>query len=346
MGERCVKMARIIPAAHSKGSPPEVIRLFLCCQAAAGDVVRLAAAAGLHGPGPDFWLARRDRVLFLLVRVGRHRKRPRGRRPDGLFGGARPPIGEGEGGTGRFFASIARDGLPSSRPPSSSPISAGRRLAGGNRMRRQGRLGRQGNPHAGAFARLAERRISSDPDPPRKSTACEGVHAGSRRPAAFTVRQPIERHTEAELGHYLLDYRPGTCAQTGPELARAGQTTAQDFSCGSSTASPAAANRSSSFTAPNAAPAFPRKRILILTHNRALIRDLRRRYPAERRRPGRRSGTPSWAGAAAIGQKIGVAAIGYGRGWSWRRRIGMNIAGTRPFPNNAAGRDRLDQRPA
>jgi hypothetical protein len=61
-------------------------------------------------------------------------------------------------------------------------------------------------------------------------------------PAAFTVRQPIERYTEAGLGAYLLDYDQEQALKIDLNLSQAGQNAAQDFQLRLITAVPPPAN--------------------------------------------------------------------------------------------------------
>jgi hypothetical protein len=61
-------------------------------------------------------------------------------------------------------------------------------------------------------------------------------------PADFTVRQPIERYTEAGLGAYLLDYDQEQALKIDLNLSQAGQNAAQDFQLRLITAVPPPAN--------------------------------------------------------------------------------------------------------
>lgn len=98
-------------------------------------------------------------------------------------------------------------------------------------------------------------------------------------PKAFTVRQPIERHTEASLMTYLLDYDQEYALKLDINLPQTGQHTAQDFQL--RLINGVAGSGKSLIIIYRAyimRQHFPHKSILILTHNRPLIHDLRRRY--------------------------------------------------------------------
>lgn len=98
-------------------------------------------------------------------------------------------------------------------------------------------------------------------------------------PSAFTVRKPPERHTEAALDTYLLDYDQEYALKLDLDLPQTGQATAKDFQL--RLINGVAGSGKSLIVIYRAhilRQLFPRKRILVLTHNRALNYDLRRRY--------------------------------------------------------------------
>ena len=110
----------------------------------------------------------------------------------------------------------------------------------------------------------------------RKAFAPEAVV-----PAAFTVRGPIERNTSAALTEYLLDYDQEWVLKCDLDLSQDGQRESNDLSVrlingvagsGKSLIIVYRAHLLRGF--------FPDKRILVLTHNRALIQDLKARYLA------------------------------------------------------------------
>ncbi|MCA9985573.1 MAG: DEAD/DEAH box helicase [Anaerolineales bacterium] len=98
-------------------------------------------------------------------------------------------------------------------------------------------------------------------------------------PATFTTRSPIERHTDAELTEHLLDYRQELLLKTDLDLTAPARAAANDFSI--RLVNGVAGSGKSLIVIYRAhllRQLFPHKKILVLTHNRPLIRDLRSRY--------------------------------------------------------------------
>lgn len=98
-------------------------------------------------------------------------------------------------------------------------------------------------------------------------------------PDSFTVREPIERHTGAELTSYLLDYRQEFLLKEDLDLSTEGHATVKDF--GIRLINGVAGSGKSLiiiYRARLLRQLFPNISILVMTHNRALIRDLKTRY--------------------------------------------------------------------
>ena len=98
-------------------------------------------------------------------------------------------------------------------------------------------------------------------------------------PAALTVRKAPNRHLEAELTEFLLDYDQETALKTDLTLGENGEPLAQNFRL----------NLVNGVTGSGKSlillyrlrllnELYPGKSFLVLTHNRALIRDLESRY--------------------------------------------------------------------
>jgi hypothetical protein len=110
-------------------------------------------------------------------------------------------------------------------------------------------------------------------------------------PADFTVREPIKRHTSAALSEYLLDYDQEWLLKVDLDLSEQARQTSQNFSV--RLVNGVAGSGKSLIIVYRAhllQRLFPKKRILVLTHNRPLIRDLQARY--ERMSEGGQS--PEW----------------------------------------------------
>ena len=264
-----------------QGSPPEVIRLFHLLRRLPEDVVVSQRLPTLHGPGPDFWLARQDRVLFLAVSAVTPQEAARAGQM-GLFGGGGRPIGEGEGERlAAFSHSIAH--IPHLPAAILFPNLNGQQMAAAMAATKPAANGRvwvsKETLTPDRFADWLNGRLSDPLTPAQIGGIREKFTPEVVVPAAFTVRQPIERHTKAELGQYLLDYDQEYALKLDLNLPDAGQTTAQDFKL--RLINGVAGSGKSLiviYRAHMLRQLFPRKRILILTHNRALIHDLRRRY--------------------------------------------------------------------
>jgi len=98
-------------------------------------------------------------------------------------------------------------------------------------------------------------------------------------PVDFTVRKPIERKVEAELTEYLLDYDQEWLLKCDLDLNDAARRASQDFSV--RVINGVAGSGKSLIIVYRALllrRLFPHKRILVLTHNRPLMRDLAARY--------------------------------------------------------------------
>jgi hypothetical protein len=98
-------------------------------------------------------------------------------------------------------------------------------------------------------------------------------------PAAFTVRTPIARNTEAELTDYLLDYSQEWVLKSDLDLSDEARAATGDLNL--RLVNGVAGSGKSLIIVYRAHllhRLFPNKSILVLTHNRALIRDLETRY--------------------------------------------------------------------
>jgi hypothetical protein len=98
-------------------------------------------------------------------------------------------------------------------------------------------------------------------------------------PASLSVRQPLNRDTSAKLADYLLSYDQESVLKTDLDLSDEAQAASTDF--GVQLVSGVAGSGKSLLVIYRARllrQFFPQKRILVLTHNRPLIRDLEARY--------------------------------------------------------------------
>jgi hypothetical protein len=270
-------MAQLIPATPIQGSPPEVIRLFNLLRRLPDEVVACQRLPALHGSGPDFCLIWHDRLLFLAVSEATQLDVQRHQQPD-LFGETAQLVGEAEeerlntclqalaevatlpGAV--LFPNVPDKPLNLVRPPAAQAHWVGKEHLAPDR-----------------FGLWLNGRLSPPLSPQQIDQIRQQFTPEVVVPSVFTVRQPTERHTEAKLAHYLLDYDQEHAMKLDLNLPRAGHETAKDFQL--RLINGVAGSGKSLiviYRAHMLRRLFPDKKILLLTHNRALIHDLRRRY--------------------------------------------------------------------
>lgn len=111
-------------------------------------------------------------------------------------------------------------------------------------------------------------------------------------PPQFTVRTPLSRNTQAQLTEYLLDYNQEWVLKTELALNAEAESTAREF--GLYLVNGVAGSGKSLiliYRAHLLRQLYPHKRILVLTHNRPLVRDLEYRYHRLRGDQGTREDT-------------------------------------------------------
>ena len=270
-------MAQLIPATPLQDSSPELIRLFHLLKRLPEEMVISQRLPALHGAGPDFLLIRADQLLFTAVSPATAQDVQRHQQPD-LFGEASSRVGEveeemlqtfvGQLGleielpTAVFFPNLNRKQVQASRPPSARAYWLGKEHLSPNKLAEW------------LNGRFSAPLTSTQLDHIRQQFTPEVVV-----PTSFTVRQPIERHTEAKLATYLLDYDQEHALKLDLSLPQTGHKTAKDFQLRLINGVPGSGKSLIViYRAHILRCLFPHKRILILTHNRALIHDLRRRY--------------------------------------------------------------------
>lgn len=270
-------MGRLIPATPLLGSSAEVIRLFNVLKRLPDEYVVSQRLPALHGPGPHFWLLYENRVLFLAVSAATPQQVQQVQQPD-LFDHVNAAPGqEEEAMLAVFLASL---GNGSEIP---------RAVLFPNLTQRQLESAKLSVTQAVWVSKEAltperfQRWLSDHLSLPLSLEQIDHIRAQFTPeiiiPAAFTVRPPIERHTQASLFDYLLDYDQEYALKLDLNLSDSGQHTARDFQL--RLINGVAGSGKSLIVIYRAyllRQLFPHKHILILTHNRALIHDLRRRY--------------------------------------------------------------------
>lgn len=270
-------MAQLNPATPFPGSSPDLIRLFYLFKRLPDDITVTQRLPHGEQPAPDFWLAWGKRVLFLSVSPATAQDLSRVQQPD-LFGQSAVSIGLAEDGaltafvhqlklethltTAVLFPHLAARQIQPLRPDSARAAWVGKEQLTPERL-----------PDWLAD-QLSSPLTAGQMDHIRQHFSPEVII-----PAAFTVRQPVARNTEAGLAHYLLDYDQEQALKLDLNLPKSGHDTAQDFQL--RLVNGVAGSGKSLIIIYRAfmlRRLFPHKRILVLTHNRALIQDLRRRY--------------------------------------------------------------------
>lgn len=269
-------MAQLIPVTPLQGSSAELIRLFNLLKRLPDSFVITQRLPALHGPGPDFLLIQGDRALLLAVSAATPQAAQRAQQPD-LFGVATTAVGAAEEAgialfsgtladiklpTAVFFPNLSAKQVQAVRPAAAQADWVGKEPLTPERL-----------------AEWVDGRLSPPLTSAQLNRAREQFTPEVVVPAVFTVRQPTARHTEAELAHYLLDYDQEQALKLDLDLPQFGQSAAQDLQL--RLINGVAGSGKSLIVLYRAyllRRLFPHKRILILTHNRALIYDLRRRY--------------------------------------------------------------------
>jgi len=279
-------MAQLIPATPIQGSPPEHIRLFNLFKRLPDSITISQRLPALHGAGADFLLMQAERVLLLAVSTATPQAVKQTLQPD-LFAGEKPsPIGVGEeAALAAFLTALA---MGESSPTATSTRSALAVLFP-NLTGKQAQAVRPADAQAAwvgkeelsptRFEAWLNGRLSPSLSPSQRSHIRERFTPEVVVPSAFTVRKPTARHTEAKIAPYLLDYDQEYALKLDLNLPQAGQETAKDFQL--RLINGVAGSGKSLiviYRAHMLRQLYPQKRILILTHNRALNYDLRRRY--------------------------------------------------------------------
>ncbi|MEZ4593588.1 MAG: AAA family ATPase [Chloroflexota bacterium] len=270
-------MAQLIPATPILGSPPEVIRLFNVLKRLPDAVVVCQRLPVLHGPGPDFCLIWAERLLFLTVSEATPLDVQRSDQFD-LFGEKTRPVGvEEEQRLVGFLQALSEiSSLPGAvlfpNVPDNQLLSLRQQEDSVHWVGKE-----QLSPTR--FADWLNGRLSSPLPPEKIDQIRQQFTPEVVVPSAFTVRQPTERHIDAKLNNYLLDYDQEHALKLDLNLTKAGHDTAKDFKL--RLINGVAGSGKSLIVIYRAymlRQLFPNKKILLLTHNRALIQDLRRRY--------------------------------------------------------------------
>ncbi len=277
-------MARLLPEAPLGSVAPEVARVYRLLKQLPDDWTVWHRLNIWAGPGPDFWVLQPDQRGLLLKVARATAADVQSAGQFGLFEAetAHRP-GQGERSALEHFynalpaqagALVWRDRLPAQVVFPNAPERDLRAALG-----EQSDWAGKESLAPDAFATwLAERA-----GPPLAEAAVTAIRKALTPeiviPPQFTVRQPIDRNTDAQLADYLLDYDQEWVLKTDLDLSADARQTAGEF--GLRLVSGVAGSGKSLIVVYRAQllrRLYPDKSILVLTHNRPLIRDLEARY--------------------------------------------------------------------
>ncbi len=276
-------MATILPNNPVGAYPPETLRVFrLLKQLPDSFTVWQRLIPGAPA-GPAFWVRHTDGESALISVVNLPLSVIRAARQTALFGAATPPGANEEAALAAFIAKLGPDidGQPVQLPALSLFPNAPRTD-----------LAQALDPPPAGITRGARDDLAPENFvawlQAQLSPPLSTAHDGALRqaftpevvvPAKLTARTPILRAVGAELTDYLLSYNQEWVLKHDLDLTAEAEAAAEDVRL-QLVHGVAGSGKSLIllYRARLLRQFFPRKRILVLTHNKPLIRDLKRRY--------------------------------------------------------------------
>lgn len=280
-------MASMFPNNPVGALPPETAKVFRLLKRLPNDIYAVWQRLAIWAePGPDFWVLHRSgRSLLIKISLATAQN-ARNARQHSMFADNQEPFGEKEQeALQRFLTTlhtssdaITCDQLPVVVVFPNVPSADLRLVRSDARVDRVSWAGRD-ELTAVRFAvwleaQLGEPLTHAHIDCLRSIFTPEVVV-----PAAMTVRQPLHRDTTAKLTDYLLSYDQERVLKTDLDLSDEAQ--AANSELGLQLVSGVAGSGKSLLVIYRARllrQFFPQKRILVLTHNKPLVRDLEARY--------------------------------------------------------------------
>jgi hypothetical protein len=277
-------MARLLPEAPLGSVAPEVARVYRLLKQLPDDWTVWHRLNIWAGPGPDFWVLQPDQRGLLLKVARATPAEVQSSGQFGLFGAgvaSRPGQGERAALEAFYNTLVIQDGALAWREclPTSilfpNVVERDLRAALGDGVDWAGKDRLAPDAVTAWLAELA--------GPPLSEAAVTAIRKALTPeiviPPQFTVRQPLDRNVEAQLADYLLDYDQEWVLKTDLDLSSEARQTAGEF--GLRLVSGVAGSGKSLIVVHRAQllrRLYPNKSILVLTHNRPLIRDLEARY--------------------------------------------------------------------
>lgn len=276
-------MATILPANPAGAYPPETLRVFRLLKGLPDTFTVWQRLALREAGGPDFWVRHQDGRCALITVANVTLAAVRSARQGGLFGAGATPGGQEEAALAAFLHTLALPGAEG------SPLIPGLVLFPAA-PRAELELALDPAPTGlvrGAKDDLTPERFAAWLDGALGAPLSVAQTEALRRafapelviPAQLTVRKPITRATGAELTGYLLSYNQEHVLKHDLDLSDEAEAASDDLRL--QLVNGVAGSGKSLillYRARLLRQFFPRKRVLVLTHNKPLILDLKRRY--------------------------------------------------------------------
>lgn len=276
-------MASILPNTPLGPLPPEKLKVFRLLRQLP-DRFAIWQRLSAKQAGPDFWVRRKDGCCALLTVAAATAAEVRQARQASLFAPAARPGAAEEAGLERFWAGL---GMPDAEGV--RELLPGLVLFPGVP---RADLEQALDPPAAGIGRGAKEDLAADAlaawldarlGPPLSAAQTDALRRAFTPevvvPAQLTVRAPIERATGAGLTDYLLSYSQEQVLKRDLDLSDEAEAASSNLRL--QLVNGVAGSGKSLillYRARLLRQFFPRKRLLVLTHNRPLIHDLRRRY--------------------------------------------------------------------
>lgn len=281
-------MARIFPNNPIGALTPEAARVYrLLKRLPDSDYVVWQRLDSGNRSGPDFWVLHRDRrTLLITVSTATEADALRTRQADMFqsLAGSSSPLGQDElSALETFRAQLAAEEAAEGRLafvvlfPNVAEAHLQYAIAGSlpDSVTWAGREALA----ADRFSGWVEQHLGSPMSPASIDLLRRAFTPEVVVPRDLTVRTPIDRNTDAKLTDYILDYDQEWALKVDLELSEEAQAQAREF--GVRLVNGVAGSGKSLillYRAHLLRQFYPDKKILVLTHNKPLIRDLSARY--------------------------------------------------------------------
>jgi hypothetical protein len=272
-------MAKILPTNPAGAYPAETLRVFRLLKALPDTYTVWQRLALRDSGGPDFWVRCQDGRSALIGVPNVTLAEVRSARQAGLFAAREVPGARVESDLADF---CCRLGLPTGAIPGLALYPTVGRADLDQALDPPAAevvRGAKEDCTAEEFVGWLESRLGMPLDPTETEEIRRAFAPEVVIPAQMTVRKPIVRATGAELTNYLLSYNQEWVLKHDLDLSDEAEATSDDLRL--QLVSGVAGSGKSLillYRTRLLRQFFPRKRVLVLTHNKPLILDLKRRY--------------------------------------------------------------------